>query len=205
MTDAPTVFVVDDDPGVRRSLQALMESAGLGVATYASAAEFLDALDVARPGCLLLDLRLKRGGSGLDLQDELRRRNVPLPIIVITAHGNVSSSVRALKGGAIDFLQKPIQPTVLIGRVREAIEQDRRARESARAASAIAERRARLTPREAEVLNLLVQGKASREIASSLDVSVRTVEGHRRMILLKMEVSSTAQLIRAVASLERDG
>jgi FixJ family two-component response regulator len=119
MTTEATVFVVDDNAGVRKSLRALMESAGLAVETYAAGEEFLAAYDSERPGCLVLDVRLRQS-SGLDLQDELRRREVMLPIIVLTGHGNVPTSVRALKAGAIDFLQKPTPPDVLLERVRAA-------------------------------------------------------------------------------------
>jgi two-component system, LuxR family, response regulator FixJ len=197
MTRDPTVFVVDDNLAVRKSLRALLESAGLRVETYASAEEFLDAYDPERIGCLLLDIRL-RDRNGLDLQDELRRRKAMLPIIVLTGHGNVATSVRALKAGAIDFLQKPVPPKVLLERVRTAVEIDRQARAAAADRIAIAGRLAHLTPREHEVMELLASGKTSKEIAATLHLSVRTVEGHRRMVFLKMDVTSAAQLVRAV-------
>src|ERR1700690_2401699 len=122
-----TVFVVDDNAGVRKSLRALLESAGLAVETYASGEEFLAAYDPERSGCLVLDVRL-RHSSGLDLQDDLHRRNATLPIIVLTGHGNVPNSVRALKAGAVDFLQKPAPPKVLLERIRAALEIDGQAR-----------------------------------------------------------------------------
>ena len=127
MTAEATVFVVDDNVGVRKSLRALLESAGLAVETYASGEEFLAAYDPERPGCLVLDVRL-RHSSGLDLQDELRRRKAMLPIIVLTGHGNVPTSVRALKAGAVDFLQKPAPPKLLLERIRAALDSDRQAR-----------------------------------------------------------------------------
>ena len=117
MVDEFTIFVVDDNPGIRKSLKNLFDTEGVPVKTYASSAEFLAAYDPQWRGCLLLDVRL-RGSSGLDLQDELRKRESPLPIIAMTAYGNVSTSVRAFKGGAIDFLQKPVSPTALLGRIR---------------------------------------------------------------------------------------
>jgi two-component system response regulator FixJ len=199
MTTSPTVFVVDDNVGMRKSLRELMESAGYAVETYASGEEFLQVYDPERPGCLILDLRL-RHGSGLDVQDELRRRSGDrlLPILILTGHGNVQTSVRALKGGAVDFLQKPIPPNVLLERIRTAIEADRQKRAAATERSAVAERLAHLTPREREVMELLIAGKTSKEIATALRVSVRTVEGHRRMVLSKTNVSSAAQLVRAV-------
>lgn len=197
MIAEPVVFVVDDNLAVLKSLRALLESAGLAVETYATADEFLAAYHPERPGCLLLDVRLKRS-NGLDLQDDLRRRKAMLPIIVLTGHGNVPTSVRALKAGAVDFLQKPVPPKLLLARVREAIEGDRRAREAKTKRAVVAEHLAHLTPREREVAELLLAGKTSKEIAAVMKVSVRTVEGHRRMVFSKMEVSSAAQLVSIV-------
>jgi FixJ family two-component response regulator len=202
MTGGPTVFVVDDNPGLRRSLQALLEAAGLTVESYASAQEFLERYDAQRPGCMLLDVRL-RGQSGLDLQEELRRRQVTLPIIVMTGYGDVPTSVRAFKGGAIDFLEKPVPPKKLLERVREALEIDRRARAVATERGVVVDSIARLTPREREVMDLLAMAKTSKEIAATLKISLRTVEGHRRAVLRKMGVSSAAELARAVARLDR--
>jgi two-component system response regulator FixJ len=197
MTTGATVFVVDDNVGVLRSLRALLESAGLAVETYASGEEFLAAYDPERPGCLVLDVRL-RHNSGLDLQDELRRRKAMLPIIVLTGHGNVPTSVRALKAGAVDFLQKPAPPKVLLERIRAALESDRQARVVTTERAVVMEQLARLTPREREVMEHLVTGKTSKDIAVAMNVSIRTVEGHRRMVLSKMNVSSAAQLVRTV-------
>jgi FixJ family two-component response regulator len=191
--------VVDDNLGVRKSLRALLESAGIAVETYASAEEFLAVYDAERPGCLVLDVRL-RNSSGLDLQDELRRRKAKLPIIVLTGHGNVPTSVRALKAGAVDFLQKPAPPKLLLERVRAAIESDRQARAVTSERAVVSGRLAHLTPREREVMELLLAGKTSKEVASAMNVSVRTVEGHRRMVFSKMNVTSAAQLVRTVLS-----
>jgi FixJ family two-component response regulator len=202
MTGEPTVFVVDDNSALRRSLQALLEAAALRVETYASAEEFLERHDARRPGCLVLDVRL-RGSSGLDLQEELRRRQVGLPVIVMTGYGDVPTSVRAFKGGAIDFLQKPVSPKKLLGRIREALEIDRQARAAVEQRAAVADRIARLTPRELDVMGMLALGNSSREIATALKVSVRTVEGHRRVVLRKMGVPSAAHLARLVAGLDR--
>jgi two-component system, LuxR family, response regulator FixJ len=201
MTAEPTVFVVDDNPHVRRSLQSLMKAAGLAVETYASAAEFLATYDPPRPGCLVLDVRL-RGSSGLDLQDELRRRGATMPIIVMTGYGDVSTSVRAFKGGAIDFLRKPVPPKALLERIGEAFALDARAREVATQQAGLTDRIAQLTPRERQVMDLLAVGKSSKAIAATLDISVRTVESHRRTVLRKMNVSSAAELARAVARLQ---
>jgi FixJ family two-component response regulator len=199
MSAEATVFVVDDNLGVRKSLRALLESAGIAVETYAAAEEFLAAYDAERSGCLVLDVRL-RNSSGLDLQDELRRRKAKLPIIVLTGHGNVPTSVRAMKAGAVDFLQKPAPPKLLLERIRAAIESDRRARAVTTERAVVSQRLERLTPREREVMTLLVAGKASKEIATALNVSVRTIEGHRRMVFSKVHVSSAAQLVSTVLS-----
>jgi FixJ family two-component response regulator len=197
MTNEATVYVVDDNIGVRKSLRALVESAGLTVEASASGEEFLAAYDPERPGCLVLDVRLRRS-SGLDLQDELRRRKVMIPIIVLTGHGNVPTSVRALKAGAFDFLQKPVPPKLLLERIRAALEKDQEARDAASARATVLERLARLTPREREVMESLIAGKTSKEVATALGLSVRTVEGHRHMVFVKMDVSSAAQLVRRV-------
>lgn len=199
MNAAATVFVVDDNAGVRKSMRALLESAGLAIETYASGEEFLAVYDPERPGCLVLDVRLQHS-SGLDLQDELRRRKVMLPIIVITGHGNVPASVRALKAGAVDFLQKPVPPQLLLERVGVALDIDRQARALTQERAVVMQRLALLTPRERQVMELLIAGKTSKEVATAMDVSVRTVEGHRRMVFLKMNVSSAAQLVRTVLS-----
>jgi FixJ family two-component response regulator len=201
MTAESTVFVVDDNPGLRRSLQSLLEAARLPVETFASAREFL-ARYRGGPGCLVLDVRL-RDESGLDLQEELRRRGMTLPIIVMTGYGDVPTSVRAFKGGAIDFLQKPVPPKKLLERIREALEIDRQGRATAGQRAVVLDSIARLTPRERQVMDLLALGNSSKEIASTLKISVRTVEGHRRVVLRKMGVSSVAHLARAVAHLER--
>jgi len=198
MSDAAsTVFVVDDNPRVRRSVCTLLAATGLRSEAFASGKEFLAAYDPSRPGCLVLDLLL-RGENGLDLQDELHRRKASLPIIVLTAHGSVPASVRALKAGAIEFLEKPAPPATLLAHIREALAMDERARQQAATRAANVRRLALLTARERQILDLLVGGKTSKEIATSLGVSVRTVEGHRARIYLKTEVSSVAQLIRVV-------
>ncbi|MFN2427304.1 MAG: response regulator transcription factor [Candidatus Binatia bacterium] len=197
--DNATVFVVDDDAAVRSSLRELMMSVPLPVETFASGPEFLASFHTNRPGCLILDVRL-REGSGLDLQDELQRRGVPMPIIVLTGHGDVPNSVRALKSGAFDFLQKPLRPVVLLERVQAALESDRTARAAASERAESLQRLATLTPRERDVMSLLVAGSTSKEVASDLGISVRTVEGHRRRVLAKLEVTSAAQLVRVVMS-----
>jgi len=188
------VFVVDDNAAVRRSLHELLLSVNLPVESYATSQEFLDAFHPDRPGCLLLDVRLKEG-SGLDLQDELRRRNASLPIIVLTGHGDVPNSVRALKAGAFDFIEKPPAPALLLERIHAAIESDRATRATIAGKDDTRKRLSSLTPREREVMALLVAGGTTKEIASDLGLSARTVEGHRRRVLSKLKVTSAAQLV----------
>jgi FixJ family two-component response regulator len=197
MTTEPTVFVVDDHAGARRSLRWLLESAGFAVETYGSPEEFLAAFDPDRPGCLVLDVRL-RHGSGLDLQDDLRRRKATLPIIVLTGHGTVPISLRALQAGAFEFLEKPAPPDLLLARIGAAVESDRVARALAAKNAAVLAGVAQLTPREGAVMEGLLSGKTARAIAASLGVSVRTVERIRRMVFSKLRVTSTAQLLRSV-------
>lgn len=189
----PIVFVVDDDKGIRRSLAALGQAHGLAVETYASGEAFLAAYDPARAGCLILDVRLAAGKNGLDLQDELRRRGHELPIIVMTGHANVPASVRSFRAGALDFLEKPVAPRVLLSRIRDALAVDQQRQQR----SAVRLRLARLTSREREVAGLLVKGNRSKEVAAALGISTRTAEGHRRQVLRKMEVGSTAELATA--------
>jgi two-component system response regulator FixJ len=188
-----TVFVVDDDSALRTSLEALLDTAGLQTETFASGREFFEAYVPNRPGCLVLDLRL-RGESGMDVLGRLQAEHASLPVIMLTAHGDVPASVHALKGGAIDFLEKPVRPTVLLARIREAVELDRRSRETRAAVSAVEELAKRLTSRERQIATLLMAGKRSKEIASALGIGVRTVEGYRARMLDKMKVSSAAEL-----------
>lgn len=197
----PTVFIVDDDGSVRASLAALVESVGLQAETFASAREFLDGFDPARPGCLVLDVRLGEE-NGLDLQDELTLRGSSLPVIMVTAFGTIPATVRAMRGGAIDFLQKPVPSSLFRDRIHEALELDRANREREMRRSTLQARLGDLTPREAEVLEFIKLGRTSRDIAEQLELSPRTVEGHRQVILRKFGVNSTAQLLHLLATLE---
>ena len=191
----PIVFVVDDDRAMRESLCWLLDSVGLRVRSFANAADFLAEHDPAQPGCLVLDVRMP-GMSGLDLQAELARRGVELPTIVITGHAEVSMAVRAVKAGAIDFIEKPFSDQLLLDRVRQALEIDLEAREVRRRREDARRRLATLTAREREVLDLVAAGKANKEIASALGVSPKTVEVHRAHVMSKMCVDSLAELIR---------
>lgn len=190
----PIVYVVDDDEAVRDGLRLLLESVELEVSTHGEARGFLDRYDPRRPGCLLLDIRMP-GMGGLDLQDELRGRGVELPVIIITGHGDVPAAVRALKGGAFDFIQKPFNPQALLDRVQQAVEQDRALHQQAAAQSDVAQRLSRLTAREREVMEMMLAGKANKVIAIDLDISERTVEFHRANIMKKMNTRSLPQLM----------
>jgi FixJ family two-component response regulator len=185
-------------------LHALITSAGLTVETYASGEEFLGAFDPARPGCLVLDIRL-RGASGLAVQETLAAGKTTIPIIVITGYGDVPVAVRAMKKGAIDVLRKPFSPHDLLERIKEAIELDRRTREAEVQRTMLRVRLERLTAREREVADLLADGKTTKEIAGALNVSTRTVDAHRCQILTKMEVHSVTSLVHQLLSTPRCG
>ncbi|MEA2624889.1 MAG: two-component system, LuxR family, response regulator FixJ [Candidatus Binatota bacterium] len=190
-----TVFVVDDDAALRESLGWLFESAGLRVKSYSTAQEFLTAYSAEEPGCLLLDVRMP-GLSGLDLQEELRRHGLPPPIIIMTGHARVPTAVRALKGGAIDFIKKPFSDRSVLDRILRAIDLDRRTRQVRVECTRFASRLASLTARERQVMNLVIAGKPNKIIAADLGISSKTVEIHRSRVMDKMEVDSVAELVR---------
>jgi FixJ family two-component response regulator len=191
----PVVFVVDDDPAMRDSLRWLIESTGLLVETFADAQTFLARIRPDLPGCVVLDVRMP-GMSGLDLQAELVRRGIGLPTIVVTGHAEVPMAVRAVKAGAIDFIEKPFSDQLLLDRVRQGIEMDRQERDGRARRAEILRRMSLLTQREREVLDLVVGGKANKEIAASLRLSPKTVEVHRAHVMEKMQASSVAELVR---------
>ena len=195
MQDSATVFVVDDDAAIRDSLRWLVESIGLSVRTFENAAAFLDAYSPDQPGCLVVDVRMP-GMSGLELQEQLNARGITLPVIVISGHADVPMAVRAMKGGAVDFLQKPFDDQVLIERINNAIGRDRRARQDGLRQTDLASLFERLTPREREVMELVVSGKANKQIAAILDRSEKTVEHHRAHVMRKMEAGSLAELVK---------
>jgi FixJ family two-component response regulator len=195
-TDSPTkVFVVDDSAAVRDSLRWLIESVGHEVEDFVSGAEVLDRLQKAIPACIVLDVRL-RGMGGLDVQEELVRRGLSVPVIMITGHGDVPMAVRAMKLGALDFLEKPFSDQLLIDRVQHAIDVGRQARASGVERAEVESRVASLSPREREVMALLAEGKANKEVASILGLSPRTVEGHRARLMDKLGIASLAELVR---------
>ncbi|MDA8363243.1 MAG: response regulator [Gammaproteobacteria bacterium] len=191
----PTVFLVDDDAAVRDALGALFRAEGLAVSVHESAEAFLADLPPDACGCLVLDLRMS-GLSGIELQKTLADRNVGLPIIFLTGHGDIPMSVRALKAGAIDFFEKPADPDVLLTRVQEALALDVERRTAGAQQAEMDARYTRLTEREREILAQVAEGRTSKEIARSLRISPRTVEVHRSHIMTKLGADSLADLIR---------
>jgi two-component system response regulator TtrR len=191
----PTVYVVDDDPGARQAIVWMLESAGRHVQAFDSGEEFLAAYRPERTGCLVLDLRL-RGMTGLALQDELVRRGIALPVIMMTGYAEVSAAVEALQRGAIDFIEKPVDDARLLERIETAfaLDAERRRRECLRRACAA--RIERLTRREREVMAMVVAGKANKVVAYELGISHKTVESHRASVMTKLEVQSFADLVR---------
>ncbi len=200
MHGEPTVFVVDDDQAVRESLARLLDSVGLPVQTFACAEEFLEAYDPQWQGCVILDIRMP-GISGLELQETLAARQVRLPIIIMSAHGDVEKAVRAMKSGAVDFIKKPYKGSVLLERIREALALDARRRREEASRAEVAARLARLTPREREIMSLLVAGKPAKQIAFELGLSRKTVDVHRSHIVSKMQVGSVVELANLLAQL----
>jgi len=190
-----TVFVVDDDPDVRDSLASLLASANFRVETFDSAHAFLAGNLHGRAGCLVADVRMP-DMDGLELQEELGRRRSKLPVIIITGHGDVPLAVRAMKAGAVDFLEKPFEEERLLASIRRAFAAGSAAQSQAKAVEAVSARIAQLTGREREVLSLVVAGRANKEIARALNISPRTVEIHRAHVMEKMEADSLAELVR---------
>ena len=190
----PTVFLVDDDASVLKSLARLLRSAGMNPATYSSPREFLDRRDPHAAGCIVLDVAMP-GLDGLQLQEELDRTGPHMPIIFLTGHGDVPMSVRAMKRGAIDFLTKPVNDEELLKAVRSAVEADRDRRESEAEIGDIRRRLAALTPREREVLCHVVAGKMNKQIAADLGAAEKTIKVHRGRVMQKMQVRSVAELV----------
>jgi len=190
-----TVFVVDDDTDVRSSLRFLFESAGHRVEVFPSAQDYLVGFDAGRPGCLVADVRMP-GMSGVDLQTELSRRGCAIPVIFISGHADVPIAVRAMKAGATDFIEKPYSDQTLLDRVQSAIELDAdRRRDAARRGEAKALYDS-LSPREKEVMALVVQGKANKQIAAHLTLSQKTIEVHRSQVMRKLRVQNVPDLVR---------
>jgi len=192
----PTVFIIDDDEGYRDSVQELVSSVGLPTETFASALDFLESFDCARPGCLVLDVRMARM-SGLALQERLRTMGATIPIVFISGHGDIAMAVKAVKEGAVDFVQKPYREQQLLDAIDEALRRNAAPRTySGDTQQALASRVAALSPREREVMTLALQGLPSKVIAKELAISHRTVEQHRSRLLEKLGVGSITELLR---------
>jgi FixJ family two-component response regulator len=191
----PVVFVVDDEPAVRISLERLLRSIGLEARTYASAQEFLHSERPDAPACLVLDIRLP-GLSGLDLQQELAAASVDLPIIFVTGHGDIPMSVRAMKAGAVEFLTKPFREQDLLEAIQRAIERNRITRRQSAELRTLQRRYALLTPREREVFPRVTSGLLNKQIAAELGASEKTIKVHRGQVMQKMKAESLAHLIQ---------
>lgn len=197
MSEQPTVFIVDDDEAVREALDWSLRKEGLRVESFPSAEAFLVAGRAARPGCLVLDVHMK-GMSGLDLQEALNVHGCDIPIIFMTGHADIPSSVKAIKAGAVDFVEKPIVRTVLIERIREAFRKDELHRQQRFLRAAILARYQTLTAREREVAELVTKGLSNKETARALAISPRTVENHRARIMTAMQADSLVRLCEMI-------
>ncbi|HUK61321.1 MAG TPA: response regulator FixJ [Stellaceae bacterium] len=193
--DQSTIFIVDDDDAVRESLALLLEASDYRVQSYDGGRAFLDGLAQGARGCVLVDVRMP-DMSGFEVQEELRRRQMELPVIVITGHGDVPLAVRAMRAGAVDFIEKPYPESAILDAVQRALELDRAANKERAAAGAVRERAAQLTAREREVLDELIAGHPNKVIAYHLSISPRTVEIHRARVMDKMAARTLSELVR---------
>jgi len=200
----PKVFIVDDDAAVRQSLSLLMKSIGLAAQTYSSADEFFAEYAPTQAGCLIVDVRMP-GMSGLELQDKLSASDITIPIILITGHGDIAMATRAMKKGAIDFITKPFNDQELIERIREALQKDIQTRSQSSYCDEVQKCLNALTTREREVMELVVKGRANKQIAYALGLSEKTIEKYRSRVMEKMGVDSVACLVRKVLITESDG
>lgn len=199
----PVVHIVDDDPEVCRSLKLLIQSAGYRVSTYASPRDFLASGAATKPGCLVLDIRLP-GTNGLEVQERLAALGSSMPVIIISGYADVSLAVRAMRSGALDLLEKPFESSLLLDRIKQAVDIDSKAQVRRGETDRIQSKIASLTPREREVMRLVVQGNANKRIAATLGITMKTVEAHRAHVMRKMKADSLAELVRMVQTVQGD-
>lgn len=198
MSDDATVYVVDDEEAIRHSLEMLIGAVGLKVRVFSNAASFLESFDPSLRGCIVADLSMP-GMNGLEMQERLNALDCCMPIIFLSGHGDVPAAVRALQKGAVDFLEKPFNPKILLERIEQAVNADSELSAAAERSAEINDRMAQLTAREREIMILVADGKSSKVIALDLGISERTVELHRSRMMKKMSARSVADLMRMIS------
>ena len=199
MSEEGSIHIVDDDRAAREGLGFLLSSLGLEIRQHGSALDLLGTLGDQAEGCILADVRMP-GMTGLELLDELKARNCPLPVIMITGHGDVPMAVRAMRSGAIDFFEKPVDGMALVDRIKEALSKSRQQADAARTAAALREKTQSLTTRETEIARAVLAGRQNKQIADALGISLKTVEIHRHNVMDKMGASSAADLVRLLVA-----
>ncbi len=191
----PSVCIIDDDPGVRKAIGFVASSAGMAVKTYDCAETFLEQCSPDQTGCMVLDVRMP-GLSGLQLQEKLTSHGIDLPIIFVTGHGTVPTCAKALRNGAVDFIEKPFDAQRLLHSIRLAMTVGSRSRKKRREKKMFFDRAALLTVRESEVMDLVIAGRSTKQIAAELDISIKTVDKHRAKVMMKMQIDNVAELVR---------
>jgi len=197
MKHKPTVFIIDDDPAVLKSLSLLLESVGIDSKTYQRCQDFLNEYEPSMPGCLVTDVRMPEM-SGLELQSALSQRQIDIPMILISGHGDIPMAVEAMKKGAVDFLEKPFREQTLLDTINKSLLKDAQLRKLKERRIAFRKLCSTLTPREQEIMDLLISGKTNKGIARTLNISVKTVDFHRTNVLEKMKVENILELVKLV-------